>query len=82
MWHAEQCAKARPRNIAAFDSAFTVAGAYFARLCIKIVKRWQPGFVSGYNLQDLGDKISTAAHFADIHQPSWFMADGSSWDAH
>lgn len=49
VWHDEP--GARPRNIANFDPVFTVAGAYVARLMIKVVKKWLPGFVSGCNLQ-------------------------------
>lgn len=49
---------------------------------IKIIKKWKPGFTSGMNLQQIGQHLSKSVYYGDITQPHWFMADGSSWDAH
>lgn len=58
LWY-NDAGKARPRNITCFDGPFTVAGAYFARLAIKLSKTVFPGFVSGVSLADLGPRIAT-----------------------
>jgi len=72
----------RPRNIACFDEITTAFGAYTARIFIKLLKMHNPGIVSGCNLEELGDKISTANTIGDINLPNWYMADGSGWDSH
>lgn len=60
----------------------TVAGAYVARLMIKIMKAWLPGFTSGMNLEELARHLEQARSWGNINEPNWFMGDGSSWDAH
>lgn len=33
------------------------------------------------NLTQLGEHIARAKTVGDINQPTWFMGDGSNWDA-
>jgi len=72
---------ARPRNIASFSKEFTVSSAYLARLMIPVVKKFEPGFVSGCNLKSLGKKLSKAKAIGSLNDPFWFMGDGSGFDA-
>lgn len=72
---------ARPRNIGCFGVPFTVAGAYTARLMIKIAKGFFPGFTSGLNLKALGKQIEKAKCLGSLLEAFWYMADGAGFDA-
>jgi len=74
-------ASARPRNIGCFPETFTVVGAYYGRLMIKVAKRFFPGFTSGMNLDDLGRHIEKARVIGNMAEAFWYMADGSGFDS-
>lgn len=80
--HMDEVASCRPRMIFNPSPELKGVGSFVARLMIKVIKRIEPGFISGYSNLDLGLKMShniSQGRFSDENCVSY---DGSSHDAH
>jgi len=74
----------RPRLICNPSPSMKAAGAYTARLMIKIMKKIEPGFMSGYSTEELS-RLLTEHQLrtqGDDAWWQWYSYDGSSHDAH
>jgi len=81
--HFDKLCDVRPRMIFNPSSSMKAVGAYLARIMIKIMKKVEHGFISGYSTNELSDKIMKLRNNkASFHDGNVYSYDGSSHDAH
>lgn len=80
--HFEKVHDVRPRLIANPSDEVKAMGAYLARLMIKVMKHVEPGFISGYSLDDLSAKVERDMEEGKWRSTNVYSYDGSSHDAH
>lgn len=80
--HFDLLKNVRPRLIANPSTEVKALGAYLARIMIKVMKHVEPGFISGYSLDTLSDKMAECLNQGKFSDENVYSYDGSSHDAH
>jgi len=82
--HYDKPSKVRPRQLFNPSDSLKAVGGYVARLMIKVMKKVEPGFISGYSEKNLARRFLKLCHQKGIDPTSarFYSYDGSSHDAH
>jgi len=80
--HYDSIVEVRPRMIFNPSPSMKAVGAYLARIMIKLMKKIEPGFISGYSMSELADKMTDSRAIGKFIGDTVYSYDGASHDAH
>lgn len=74
--------KNRPRAIFNPKPSLKAIGSFIARFFIKLFKQIEPGYISGYNEQEIGKIITDRLKSCNQNLDHCYSYDGSGHDSH